>query len=412
MVYTAWQCHFRITLDMIDTEQLLLALTQANVAAFSFRLQPDGLTIVKRTPSYIALLQSLANQFNEQQLGVTLRQAIETSGQGAQTLTTTAGRHELSFTVQTSSQPDSAHVCLVHTGEPAQQRQNTFYDIVENLPDIVARFDRDLRHIYVNRAVETATPMKADDFIGKDHRELGMPEELTQSWQAVYRQVFATGCEGTKEFDFHTPQGIRHYISRVVPEFDDQGNVATILSIARDITQRKRLELKLEQLAQTDPLTKLLNRRCFLRRSNDELERIRRYGGSLSLLLLDIDNFKQINDKFGHSTGDAALRLISELIRQATRTNDYAGRLGGDEFCIAVLNTDHEHARQIAERICSKLNATNEIRGNRIDISASIGLANWQPSDGDVFAVIERADQLMYSAKSLGKNQVVTQCPA
>jgi PAS domain S-box-containing protein len=129
-------------------------------------------------------------------------------------------------------------------------REQEFKTIVENSPDIISRFDRDLRHVYVSRAAEQATGMPATAFIGKTYRELGMPEQLVSRWQETLRSVFETGREAAIEFECLTPRGARYYQSRIVPEFGKDGSVASVLSIARDITDRKQVEEALLQANQ------------------------------------------------------------------------------------------------------------------------------------------------------------------
>ncbi|MBE2251285.1 MAG: response regulator [Myxococcus sp.] len=142
-----------------------------------------------------------------------------------------------------------------------QRRLRQFESIAENSPDIIARLDRDFRHLYVNRAIVEATGATAAHFIGKDHRELGMPEELIHSWQATYRHVFETGQEGKKAFDFPTPSGVRSFVSRVVPERGPDGRIESVLSVARDVTalnqavaERLEVERRLHQAQRLESL--------------------------------------------------------------------------------------------------------------------------------------------------------------
>jgi PAS domain S-box-containing protein len=120
--------------------------------------------------------------------------------------------------------------------------------LVENAPDIISRFDRDLRHLYVNPAVETATGLPASAMIGKSSRELGMPEPLVTSWEVALRGVFDLGRERTVELEFPARVGERHYQARVTPELGPDGAVETVLMIARDITDRRTLELERNEL--------------------------------------------------------------------------------------------------------------------------------------------------------------------
>ena len=147
--------------------------------------------------------------------------------------------------------PDGNGGALCTVVDTTRTEPTEFESIVENAPDIIARIDRDFRHAYVNLAIEQATGRPREEFIGKDHVELGMPDELVQYFQSVYRKVFETGEEGRKEFEFPTPQGVRSYSSRVVPERGPTGRVETVLSVARDVTDQKRAlaeQVKMERL--------------------------------------------------------------------------------------------------------------------------------------------------------------------
>jgi two-component system, cell cycle sensor histidine kinase and response regulator CckA len=127
--------------------------------------------------------------------------------------------------------------------EVALYRQEQEYRTLSaNAPDIIARFDRDLRHLYVNPAIEAVTGLSVQDILGKNNRELGFPEVLVEQWEEVLRQVFQTGEPILFQFTFLTPMGDRHFQSRCVPEFGLNGNVESILGITRDITEQKQLE--------------------------------------------------------------------------------------------------------------------------------------------------------------------------
>lgn len=126
--------------------------------------------------------------------------------------------------------------------ELLQRREREFSALAENVPDIITRCDRCLRHVYVNPAVTAATGLPPEALIGKTNRALGMPVELVELWEASLRSVFASGREQKFEFAFPTKQGLRHYETRMVPEFGAGNGVETVLSIGRDITERKRVE--------------------------------------------------------------------------------------------------------------------------------------------------------------------------
>lgn len=125
------------------------------------------------------------------------------------------------------------------------QREQEFRTLTENAPDIIARFDRDLRHLYVNPAIEQVTGLLVQDFIGKTNRDLEMPEALVTQWEEILGRVFNTGEQVSFQFELPTPSGIKHFQSRCVPEFALNGSVESILGITRDITEQKQLESQL-----------------------------------------------------------------------------------------------------------------------------------------------------------------------
>jgi two-component system, cell cycle sensor histidine kinase and response regulator CckA len=134
------------------------------------------------------------------------------------------------------------------------QREQEFRTLTENAPDIIARFDRDLRHLYVNPAVEQVMGLLVEDFLGKTNRDLAMPEDLVTQWEEVLGRVFSTGEQVSFQFEFLTSSGIKHFQSRCVPEFALDGSVASILAITRDITEQKQLESQLMRAQRLESL--------------------------------------------------------------------------------------------------------------------------------------------------------------
>ncbi|MFB2937675.1 PAS domain S-box protein [Aerosakkonemataceae cyanobacterium BLCC-F154] len=128
-----------------------------------------------------------------------------------------------------------------------RQRQQELKELIENAPDIITRFDRQLRHLYVNTAAEEVTGIAPKAFLGKTNRELGLPSELVTYWEQCMNDVFTTGKESQMEFEFNTPAGIRYYHARIVPEFSEIGEVETILAVTRDLTEQKQTERALKQ---------------------------------------------------------------------------------------------------------------------------------------------------------------------
>jgi diguanylate cyclase (GGDEF)-like protein len=161
------------------------------------------------------------------------------------------------------------------------------------------------------------------------------------------------------------------------------------------------------QLAFTDSLTGLYNRRYLLEQFDREFARANRNGSSLSLVMIDLDDLKTINDQFGHNDGDIALRELARILRHNTRTSDLAARWGGDEFVLLAPDTDTKRAHIIGERIRSQVESSRPmVSDQQITIRVSVGIASYPAHASCVTELIKRADQAMYNAKGLGKNQV------
>ncbi|MAG58386.1 MAG: hypothetical protein CMJ83_19025 [Planctomycetes bacterium] len=178
-------------------------------------------------------------------------------------------------------------------------------------------------------------------------------------------------------------------------------------------TSRLRLQLEeqqreLERLAREDDLTGLLNRRALLEFVERETLRSRRYGSPLCLMMLDLDEFKVVNDTCGHATGDAVLRETAGLIREWTRATDVPGRIGGDEFCILMVESRLEGAIVYGERLCGEIAGRSFLDGvgKPIAVTCSIGIAELSEEAVEAGDLIDRADQALYHAKSAGRNCV------
>jgi len=190
---------------------------------------------------------------------------------------------------------------------------------------------------------------------------------------------------------------------------DDQDS-AIIKIIARELGGPLRMASLVEEaqrLATVDPLTGLMNRRALMRSLDVEIERSRRLNTPLSLMLLDIDQFKSINDHRGHASGDAVLAALGRLITREARKVDLTARWGGEEFVLALVGTEGDAALTTAERYRAAIQKMVAVDGNGhpIAVTASIGVADFQLGD-TADSVIDRADRSMYAAKTAGRNRV------
>ena len=176
----------------------------------------------------------------------------------------------------------------------------------------------------------------------------------------------------------------------------------------RELTnERNRMMEKLQKLAITDGLTKLYNSRSFYSQLESEIDRSNRYQHPLTLLLLDIDHFKNYNDKFGHLEGDKVLVRFSEIIKSCLRTNDSAYRYGGEEFTVILPETAGEEAKTVAQRIRTALEAEpfTPADDEAVTVTISIGATEYCPKE-PLSAFIRRADRAMYRSKRRGRNMV------
>lgn len=176
-----------------------------------------------------------------------------------------------------------------------------------------------------------------------------------------------------------------------------------------DHSQRKRLELELQRLATTDALTGLTNRRAFFEQGRQMLELTRRYGHACSLLMIDIDHFKAVNDRHGHHAGDQVLRTLADRLRDVLRQADLVARLGGEEFSALMPTTDLDAAAYAAERVrelCEGLQPDLAHGSDApVSVSVSVGVAQWRQGE-TLEHLLERADAALYRAKRAGRNRV------
>jgi diguanylate cyclase (GGDEF)-like protein len=177
-----------------------------------------------------------------------------------------------------------------------------------------------------------------------------------------------------------------------------------ILLAAYHLRVRARMAA-LEQAIATDPLTGLLNRRGFQERMEIELERARRDGTLLALVMSDLDGFKQVNDTLGHLGGDMALERMAGVIKRVRRLSDEAARVGGEEFAFILPNTSSRDGRSMAERL--RRTTEESFEGTPVALTLSLGIAEYPTHGRTAEELFYAADQAMYAAKATGKNRTV-----
>ncbi len=208
---------------------------------------------------------------------------------------------------------------------------------------------------------------------------------------------------------FKETRELTHAFNKMLAALN-QANESLLSKKVDERTQELQLKNKiLRELSIKDPLTNLYNRRYFVERLHQEFERAKRYKNSLILVMLDIDNFKDINDEYGHEAGDEYLKEMAAHIQQSLRGSDIAARIGGEEFCIIYPDSKIDFIQSTVERIRVKLaEMTVNYDGHTISSSCSFGVAEINDKTTNYKELMKQADQCLYQAKNTGRNKVVS----
>lgn len=245
------------------------------------------------------------------------------------------------------------------------------------------------------RCVTLGQPVVVEDVTQEDGYILGVPggrSELAVPLMADDEVIGVLDVESTRPAAYGT---------------DEVNFLSVVAQQAAAVLQTVRLHEQTRELAVTDPLTGLHNRRYFLDELEEHLRRAKRYDEPLSLLLVDCDLLKGINDRFGHLSGDRTLERIASLLRSSLRETDEVARIGGDEFAALLLQSDRETIREVTDRVQDGLRASPvSLQGEEVWVTVSMGAARY-PEDGkDARTLLRRADQALYQAKRTGRDQL------
>lgn len=190
----------------------------------------------------------------------------------------------------------------------------------------------------------------------------------------------------------------------LIPVFNFGARLGAFLFVTYFVSALRRSLEQERAAARTDALTGALNRRSFFEAAEMEIRRARRHRHPFTLAYLDIDDFKELNDRFGHTAGDAALRALTDTLLRGVREIDSVARLGGDEFVLLMPETDDDAAQAVVTRVRESL--TSVAAENRWPISFSVGVVTWTTPPRTVDAMIKQADDTMYEVKNTGKNRI------
>lgn len=272
--------------------------------------------------------------------------------------------------------------------------------LLESSPDVIARYDLQMRYLYANPAALRLLGRDESRVLGWCNGEIGDPLGLVPVLEPALRRAIESGEPSEVEFSVAGPSGV-YLQARIVPEREDGSDDTTsVFFVGRDLTTRKRAEDVLAAQAVQDPLTGLANRVLLLDRLQHALISLDRRRGRVGVLFLDLDQFKSINDRLGHSAGDAMLLHVAERLQHASRKSDTVARFGGDEFVMLCEQLGPgEDEEVILARVRDAIAEPFRYDGRLIPVRASIGVAMTEDPTTEPSWLVGLADQAMYEDK-------------
>lgn len=282
--------------------------------------------------------------------------------------------------------------------------------LAENAWEVIWTMALDGSITYVSPAVQRVRGFTPEEARNQSLEQINPPESAARVTE-YYQRVFAAIEAGTKPPTF---RGEQEYYRKdgsimigelqVIPHIDADGQVVELLGVTRDISERKRFEAELTALAVTDPVTGLWSRRHTQELVTADLLQADRHGQALSLLMIDIDRFKTINDTHGHQTGDRVLTEVARRLLGNVRGTDVVGRWGGEEFLVLLRHCGLADAIATAEKLRQRVGQLPIDPAGSVTVS--VGAAELQPGD-DINTWLGRADAALYEAKRSGRNRIV-----
>jgi len=282
-----------------------------------------------------------------------------------------------------------------------------FRRYVEQCPDAVLVTDPAGRIVYANPAFERMTGYASGEIAGRTPALLKSGVHEADFYRRLWSTILA-GQEFRALFANRRKNGEPYYEDKIIrPLFDDAGSVTHFISYGRDATERAREFDKLQHAATHDSLTDLPNRSLFLDRLGQALSHAARRDEPLTLGILDIDRFRDTNNRYGHLAGDAVLQAVAERTRSCVRAADTVARIGGDELAILLVGTPESKAVRVLAKIVAANAAPLAHEGQEIHASVSLGAAGYPRDAQDGEALRKLADGAMYAAKASGGNRYV-----
>ncbi|MEQ6885011.1 diguanylate cyclase [Salicola sp. Rm-C-2C1-2] len=284
-----------------------------------------------------------------------------------------------------------------------REKQKLLETVLDHAPACIYLKDTDRRYVYLNQHTACLYGHEAEMIIGSRDEDI-LPTDSAESCRLLDERILTTRERQSDEEEITDQHGnTRIYETQKLPLLDEDGTFTGFIGFSRDMTEPRQLQQQLERMAHEDQLTGLPNRRRTEQILEEEINRAHRTGSPLSLLALDLDHFKWVNDHHGHDVGDQVLIQVGVALTERLRSTDSMGRWGGEEFFVILPETGHEGAQQVAETLRQTTSAY--IRVGDTPITMSIGVSEYNRMEG-LRRFIQRADSTLYQAKSSGRNQV------
>ncbi|HBO2546813.1 TPA: diguanylate cyclase [Pseudomonas aeruginosa] len=285
--------------------------------------------------------------------------------------------------------------------------------ILQSMRDGYFEMDVDGVILTVNPALCQLLGQTRETLIDHPYYELLGEDDLARARQP-FQRAMQSGAGKTFAIPLQRADGSLGYFEATVSLIHDlQGELRGYRGIVRDVSDQIAYQQQLLEMAYRDPLTGLGNRKAFDEQLGQALLRAGSGGSELALLYLDLDRFKEVNDRFGHDIGDALLRTVAERVRSTLRQPDKAYRLGGDEFAVLLEDSQENNPQRLAERLLAALVQPIALNGERIDfVTPSIGIALYPRHAGDAEGLVRAADSAMYEAKRQRNHYCLYQAPA
>lgn len=289
-----------------------------------------------------------------------------------------------------------------------EEKTKLLNTILDNVDAYIYMKDENRRFKYVNSKVANLFGYEADYVVGKRDIEI-LNKEVADNFWEMDKEVFESNEPKSQEEVYFDDKGNeRHYWSKKLP-FKMQGDdFLSLIGLSTDITELQKLKEKLKRQSITDYLTKAYNRRFFVEQAKLEFKKSQRHGLDMSILIIDVDWFKKINDTYGHLVGDKVLIEIVKVCNHLKREEDVFCRIGGEEFAFILPYTNIVQASEFAQRI-KDYQERNPLKGickDEINITYSMGISSCFQLDESYEDVFSRADDALYEAKDTGRNRI------